>query len=146
MNINMKSIKGYNVYRADTPQPWGIVSSLSFQPESVDISAILVDTLSLIPLSYLVDIHAIDFVAHHSVYLKHNCGPIKYIQKDFFNPPEKLCCVTPKHPHPFRLRDLSFDMETGKITDITISKHRLSKKNKISINKIYLKDNTIYIE
>ena len=45
-----------------------------------------------------------------------------------------------------RLKDIRFDMETGEICDLVVLKNIIVGKEEISVNKIFAKDNTIYIE
>jgi len=146
MNISLKSVKSCNVFRYGSASPWGIVRSLFLCADSGKVEALLIDTLSLVPLSYKVDICDIAHIRNRSVFLKPSCPTATIILKDSFTAPEKLDCITPTTRKTFRLHDLNFDMETGDISDVVLSKNLLSKKNKISINKIRLKDNTIYIE
>lgn len=145
MNINLKSLKGYTVYRSDSLRPWGVVSSASLNAKA-EVVALLIDTISLIPISYLISIQSISHIKNHSLHLKSGNIEATYVQKDFFTMPESLMCVAPPIKKTLRLYDFNFDMESGEITDIVVSKTRLAKKNKISINNIFIKDNTIYIE
>ncbi len=146
MNINLKYLKGLNVYKSDSIRPWGIVRDISLDLTSGKIDTLLIDTISLIPLSHVVDIRNIYQIKNNSIYLKYPChntsekkhGPLSELKiGERIMLPDNIST---------RLRDLHFDTETGEITDIIVSRNKLAKKNKISINKIHVKDNTIYID
>ena len=144
--INLKSIKGLNVYKSETMHPWGIVRNISLNRISGKIDTLLIDTISLIPLSHIIDIHNIYQIKNNSIYLKNPCYNISEKCPDYLSELKIGERIILPNNNLTRLRDLHFDTETGEITDIVVSQNKLAKKNKIPINKIYIKDNTIYVD
>ncbi len=143
MKTNLKSIKGISVYKKSSLQPWGVVSHVSVNTCSGRVEALFIDTLSLIPLQYAVDLKNIALFNQKAIFLNDNT--IKDRKENFTEIRGNEQIFTHQGKSRF-LRDFHFDTETGEISDVIISRSRLSKKNKIPINNIYLKDNTIYIE
>ena len=146
MHCDMKSLRGSEIYKFGSSQPWGTVRSVLISPYSGKVVSILANTISIIPLSFLIDMDNLLYITPHKITLKKNCTGITYIQNDFFIYPESMHCVANTSNIKHKIKDFTFDTESGDISEITVSAGRFSRKKKISINNIEIKDNTIYIK
>lgn len=136
----MKKLK---VYTAKEDEPWGIVSDVCLENNTRKIRAIVVETISLIPISRLIEFKDIKHIGERGVVLNEDFCIKKVSEENFINVKE-ISSVKKDKKNLFR--DMSFDAETGEITDVIFSKNFFSQKTKIPINKITVKENTIYID
>lgn len=151
MQISLKKIKGLYLYEAGSTEPCGVVKGVYFSTETGLVDAILAETVSLIPINKTICIHDIDYINNRKAVLKNGIAFInneKFIKeqrkKDVFE--DKISNIVQGNSSPRKIRDMQFEFETGEITEIIVDNGFLRKKNKIPINKMKIKDNTIYIE
>lgn len=145
MNLSVREMEGYKVYRFGDDEPCAVVRTVCIH-SAERIGAIAVDTCSLIPLRRFIKYEDIDCIKGKAVYLKPDCdAQYSYSAEDMQSGRGDAVC-TADGKNCGILRDYRVNAETGEITDIVISKNKISKKSKIPINKIYIKDNTIYIK
>ncbi len=149
MNIGVRELEKFKVYRYGEDEPWGIVRKACLNRETNRLEALAVDTCSLIPLRRIIGYEYVECIRGKSIFLKKGCisSPAEKSVDTVFDTAafDTAAFGTAAKPRE-RLRDLSFDTETGEITDVVVSRNKITKKRKIPINKIYIKDNTIYIK
>ncbi len=141
-----KNIKKLKVYDYNMREPWGTVRDLCFENDSQSIKAIVVETISLIPISCLVEFKDIKNIGMRGIILKKDCRTKKISCLEDFTSIKSISSVRNDKNKKSIFRDMRFNLETGEITDIVLAKNIFSKKTKIPINKITIKENTIYIE
>ncbi len=142
----LKNLKKFKVCNSGEQEPCGVIRDACILFEKDRIAAFLIESISLIPTNKIITIDDIDFAKDKTIFLKKghlskNINLYENLHK--LNDIENVETTKRKRN---LLKDLHFNFETGEITDIVISKNKLSKNTKIPINKIYIKDNTIYIE
>lgn len=144
MNIGVRELENSKVYRYGEDEPWGIVRKACLNRETNRLEALAVDTCSLIPLRRIIGYEYVECIRGKSIFLKKGCisSPAEKSVDKVLDMATFGTAAKPRE----RLRDLSFDTETGEITDVVVSRNKITKKRKIPINKIYIKDNTIYIK
>jgi hypothetical protein len=106
-----------------------------------------IKTLSLIPLEKLIkfesisefNLNKIKVKNHPEICYKENADTVSRVDT------KKTKVSLNNKNIKSRLKDFSFNIETGELTDIIFSKNLLSQPKTISANKILLNDNTIYI-
>lgn len=144
MEISLKKLKGTPVCFENKSEPWGIVSDVVFDYKQKKVVALQVKTLSLIPICNIVSLNAAKGLFNKKIILKNDRNLNNFLKENIesttFNQ------VFDSYLKKRKIKDVHFDFETGTLCDIVISKNIISGNQKISINKISLKDNTIYIE
>ena len=150
MEISAKDIKGFKVYDHEATEPWGTVADICFDCRSAKVITVLVETISIIPITKVIDFNSINNIIKGAVVLKKD---ITVQNREKENPADerqihfnKISKVLDGTSRANRLRDIKFNFETGAMTDIIFSKNIFSKKNSVGVNKIWVKDNTIFIE
>ncbi len=144
LNICLSKLKGSKVFLEDEDdEECGTVRDVCFDEKNGSVEAIVVEPCSLIPISRRIKVEDISEIRGGRVILKKE-GTAENTFRGC--PMNDICAVSTQGSHGNCLRDVAFNTENGEITDVFISKNRFSKKRKISINKIRVKDNTIYIE
>ena len=140
MELSLKKIKGFRVYEDGASEPWGIIVDAVLDENKMSIVALKADTLSLIPLPKIIPLDNISVIASEKV-IVNEC-------KNFINSKENCTCELSelKVSKNKKLRDVLFLAETGEMTDVIISKNIFSSKAQVSVNKIFVRDNTIYIK
>ena len=150
MTISVKKIKGTKVYLNEASQPWGAIENVIFDRENKKVSAFSVKTLSIVPICKVVEKSSVENLDSDKMILKKN-APILNFEKYSTDKVSGIALDTVKtavSPGGFRkkLKDIRFDFETGEMSDMVISENIIVGKRRISVNKISLKDNTIYVE
>lgn len=144
MEISIKKLKGTKVYFENDTEAWGVVSDVIFDCKLKKAVALVIKTISLIPFCRLIGMEYILSLYDKKIVLKRTCNP-----KGLFletSGSSILNQVIDPNLRKSRLKDIHFDFETGLLCDVVFSKNILSGNHKVLINKISLKDNTIYIE
>ncbi len=143
MNVSLKKLIGQYVYKDTEDEPWGRVKGISFADEGDRISSITLETLSLIPLSSSVPINEILDDGGKKLILQSEISVSRGIDNLMDSKISKAVYKNGKYS---KIKDMRFDFETGEITDVIIGKGAFRRGEKIAVNKMYIKENTIYIE
>lgn len=150
VHSSVKAYKGLKVYKEYNSEAYAVVNDVYFKKDDNRIFAFLISTLSLVPMHKVILVDSISMLSNGGVYLRQSCEPMELadFQKSFRNSCFTLESIrgVSSGSSKMKLNDICFNSETGEITDVVISKKKFTKKNKVSINKIVLKDNTIYVE
>lgn len=150
LNVDFKKIKGNGVYFEDSSEPWGIVDAAIFDCSKSLVSALKIKTLSLIPIFKTARISSVAGLEYKKIIIKKDANITSYA---FFKshspntidiPPSERSLPTTSNLG--KVRDIRFNFETGELCDIVVSKNFISRNRRIPVNKIYLNDNTIYVE
>lgn len=143
MNISLKDLIGKYVYKNNDEEPRGRVKGVCFADEGNRISSVTVESLSLIPLSTSVAINELLDTGNKKLILQTEM----HTEKDKNGLGDnRVSCVVYKDSKYGKIKDMRFDFETGEITDMVIGKGAFRRGKKITVNKMHIKDNTIYIE
>lgn len=148
MKIKVKKAENLLVYNRGETEPWGTCEGAVTDSGGKKITAICVRTLSLIPTCRSVKISDIEEADGKRIVLKKGCGISGAVSDCAIKARQQIVRKGEggeKRRHA-RLNSLCFDTESGDITDVTVLGSPMSKKKKISINKIWVKENTIYVE
>ena len=143
MNVTLKNLIGQCVYKNKDKEPVGKIKGVCFSPEGDKISSVAVESLSLIPLSRTVPIGEISGIGNKKLILQSDVSISRGQDKLMGDKGLKAVCINGRYG---KIKDMKFDFETGEITDITIVKDAFARGEKIIVNKMYIKENTIYIE
>ncbi len=151
VQMSVKGIKGTYIYENGNTEPCGVVRGVYLSKYTGAVDLVLAETVSLIPISRVVSMRDIEVMKDKRVVLKkgiafrNNENFLKeQIKKDILE--DDISNVIQRDNKPRKKGDMRFDFETGEITEIVVNNGFFKKKNKIPINKMRIKDNTIYIE
>ncbi len=151
VQMSVKGIKGTYIYENGNTEPCGVIRGVYLSKDTGTVDLVLAETVSLIPISRTVSMRDIEVMNDKRAILKkgivfrNNENFLKeQIKKDVFE--DDISNVIQQNNKPLKKRDMRFDFETGEITEVVVNNGFLKKKNKIPINKMLIKDNTIYIE
>ena len=144
MEISLKKLKGTPVFFENKPEPWGIVSDVVFDCKQKKAVALLVKTLSLVPICNTISLNSAKGLFDKKIILKSDVNIKNSLKNNLQG--STLNQIFDSDLKKGKLKDIHFDFETGALCDIIFSKNIIAGNQKISINKIFLKDNTIYIE
>ena len=150
MDISTKKIKGIKVYFENQFPPAGTISDIIFDVDSKRILGFELKTLSLIPIPKIVDFTSVKALSDKHLILYENT---KFLSYNYFFKTVSSAGIKASHikklfdPQKGKktVKDMHFDFEMGELSDIVILENILTGQRRININKIYLKDNTIYI-
>ncbi len=143
MEISVKNLKGFKVYNHESSEPWGTVKDVCFDCSPAKVKCLVVETLSLVPISKRVEFGQINNIIKGAVVLKKDALAKPFRQdKLSFEKVKKAVCDNQKS---IQLRDVRFDFETGEMTDFVVSKNIFSPKSHIKAKQISVKENTVYI-
>ncbi len=143
MNVSLKKLIGQCVYKNKDDEPCGKVKGVSFSPEGDKVSSVTVESLSLIPLSSSVPINEISDDGGKKLILQSEISVSRGIDNLMDSKISKAVYKNGKYS---KIKDMRFNIETGEITDVVIGKGAFRRGKKIIVNKMYIKENTIYIE
>lgn len=151
MQMSVKGIKGAYIYEHGKTEPCGVIRGVYLSKDTGAVDLVLAETVSLIPISRTVSVRDIEAISDKGAVLKK--GVIfggnehffkRQIKNDIFE--DEISNVVQSDNKPRIKGDMRFDFETGEITEVVVNNGFFRKKNKIPINKMRIKDNTIYIE
>ena len=140
MNISLSALKKLPLYKGDCQRPWAKVCGALLSPQNAQVEALCVKTLSLVPICYAVRIPRIEYVSKSGIFV----DDVGFICLKTSG--TESVAVRLESGGNRRIRDLYFDTQTGEISHIIVSESRFTKKHKIPVNNIYVKDNTIYTD
>lgn len=143
MNISLKDLIGQCVYKNKDDEPCGKVKGVGFSEEGNKVSSVTVESLSLIPVSRSVPISEILDAGDKKLILSSEISVSRGTDRLMDG---KLLKAVYKNGKCGKIKDMRFDFETGEITDAIIGKGTFRRGEKITVNKMYIKENTIYIE
>lgn len=148
MEISSKDIRGFKVFAVEAAEPCGTVADICVDIKGGRIAALVIETISIIPLKKTIAFDKIEGIGKNAVWLKPEAesSSDKKIPEGSYKTLGSINSIVKLANGKARLRDISFNMETGLICDIIVSKTPVSKKNALPINKISFKDNTIYAD
>ncbi|MBR5156022.1 MAG: hypothetical protein IKW62_06040 [Clostridia bacterium] len=149
MKFSIKNLKGAKVYFWGKDQPWGVFSDVMMNKNG-RIEAYIVKTLSIVPISKVIQNRDIDKIEDGKIVLKKGMRLVNYelFRKAYTDntiKSENVKKVVLGGMKPKKLKDMRFDLETGEICDVVISQNIIAGKYRLSVNKISATDNTIYI-
>ncbi len=147
MKVSVRELRGKKAYLKGQKDPIGVFSDGVLDKEKGILTGYVIKTLSLVPLSKVINKDDIEKIEKDKVILKKETKvksldilKTKTIKTDDISsvimPDFKKC----------KAGDICFDFETGKMCDIVVSKGILGSKQRVALNKICLKENTIYIQ
>ncbi len=141
--LNTKKMIGMYVYNEDEEKPFGKATGICFSRNNGNVNAFCAETLSLIPVKKTIPTSCIKYISPEGIVLKKNKT---YIQnKHETIAAQNIARVQTKRNIFKKIKSFNFDCETGEIIDITAKRNTFDKKVRIAVNKIELKDNTIYV-
>ncbi len=143
MNISLKNLIGQYVYKNNEEEPFGKVKGVCFSQDGDKVTFVTVESLSLIPLSSSVPINEISAAGNKKLILQSEISVSRGMDNLM---DDKILKAVYKNSKYSKIKDMSFDFETGEITDVIVGKGTFRRGKKITINKMYIKENTIYIE
>ena len=144
MNITLKKLIGQYVYKDKNDEPWGRVKGVCFTDGGSKICSVMVESLSLIPLSCVIPIKEILDIGDKKLILRPEISIGK--RTEGLTTDNQISGAVCKNGKCGRIKDMRFDFETGEITDIIIRKSVFGKGEKVCVNKAYIKNGSIYIE
>ncbi len=151
VQMSVKGIKGTYIYENGNTEPCGVIRGVYLSRDTGAVDLVRAETVSLIPISQTVSVRDIEVMNDKKAVLKKGirfrnnenfCK--KRIKKGVLE--DDISNVIQKNNKILKKEDMRFDFETGEITEIVVNNGFFRKKNKIPINKMLIKDNTIYIE
>lgn len=144
-------LKGTKVYLCNAETPWGVLSDLLIDKNSGKVLAYLIKTLSLVPVSRIVRIKDAKLTENKKLEINktsliQSCE--KFVNENNSNTVrcEKIKNIVLSNGISGKIKNMHFDMETGEISNAVILKNIIAGNHTVSINKISVKDNTIYAE
>ncbi len=143
MNISLKKLIGQYVYKDVNDEPWGRVKGVCFTDKGNKISSVTLETLSLIPLSCVIPIEEFPDTIDKKLIL---CTESSFGKEKTGLADNQIFRAVCKNGKCGKIKDMRFDFETGEITDVIIGKGAFGIGEKVSVSKMHIKDNTIYIE
>lgn len=143
-NIGVRELKKSKVYFEGKNEEYGSVVDVLFGKENGKVEKIVIETSSLVPILRLVDFDDIVKIGKSKVVIGASSKP--YTKNEGCIKSGESPSLTLQNGCVCFLRDMRFDTENGEITDVIVSRHKFGTKRKITINKIFVKDNTVYIE
>lgn len=151
VQMSVKRIKGMYLYENGNTEPCGVIRGVYLSKDTGAVDLVLAETVSLIPISKIVSMDDIEVMGDKGAVLKrgisfgNNENFLKeQIKEDVLE--NDISNIIKQNNKPLKKGDMRFDFETGEITEVVVSNGFFRKKNKIPINKLRIKDNTIYIE
>ena len=144
MQLSLKRLKGLEVYEDGNPEACGKIKNVCFDARCNRVNGVIVETVSLIPLSKTLFMDEFGEICDDRVLLKKDVSLNKVEKRS-----DKFCIVSDaiqRGGQAKKIRDIKFDFETGEVIDITTETGLLKKKSKIPVNTMLIKDNTIYVE
>ncbi len=151
MKVSKSKLKNAKVYFCGESEPFGVFSD-TILDESGRVAGYMVKTLSIVPISKIIRIGDIEKIVDGRVYLSksatlENSEHFKTRTGGKFVYADNIKTAAVGLDKASRkLKDIRFDFETGEICDVVIVKNIITGKEKLSVNKISAKDNTIYIQ
>lgn len=148
MEISAKKLKGFKIYNHEANKPFGVVTDICFDESLSKIIALTSETISIIPITKTVSFDSINNIGKDYIVLKKDAeiqskNSLNNQQSQInFNEIKKA--IDPKS-HFKKVRDIRFDFETGKMTDIVVSENIFTKQINICRRNVSVKNNTIYI-
>ncbi len=149
MKIALGKLKNFNVYLSGSDEPLGVFSDAILEKYG-RLTGYIIKSISIVPISYVVRLEDIENINDKKIILKRDAHPLS---PDLFKREFESCLIYSSNikkamlsgTKPKKVKDMQYDFETGLICDVVIVKNILSGKEDVSVNKIYAKDNTIYI-
>ncbi len=147
MIINKNSLNGSYVYLVSESEPCGKVNGLYFSAKTGRIEAISVESLSLIPITKIVEISSVHKITKEKIVLKqesHSTEPVsKNSELISYN---DILGVRLKKHRINRIKDVNFNVETGEILEFTVKSGPFSKKKSLKTDEIQIKNGIVYIK
>lgn len=151
VQVSVKRIKGMYLYENGETEPCGVIRGVYLSKDTGAVDLVLAETASLIPISRTVSVNDIEVMGDKRAVLKKGISfknnenvPKAQMKKDVLE--DDILNVIQQNNKTLKKGDMRFDFETGEITELVVKNGFFRKKNKIPINKIRIKDNTIYID
>ncbi len=150
MKISARQLKGAKVYIGDEKEPFGSFSDILLD-EQGKIVGYIVKTISIVPISKIIGTDDIENITDGKIFLSRNINleNAEHFKNRTNSDPiytDRLKLAIDVNKRPRKIKAIRFDTETGEICDVVVSKNIIAGKKEIHVNKIYAKDNTIYIE
>lgn len=147
MEITLKKLKKLEVYEKNTNEPLGKVKCVCFSKDRKKVDALYVETHSIIPLNKKFFIEEFGEIFGEKVFLKDGiCAHDAKLKSEKDISEERVLGVYEKDGTKKKLYDMSFDFGTGEISTMVLRNGLFRKNNRVEINNMHIKDNTIYIE
>ncbi len=150
MRFSIGELKNTKVYLYGEDEPFGIFSDTILDEYGI-VKGYVVKTISIVPISKIVKQEDIDRVENEKIVLTKDVtllNPERFkneVNTKFVYADRIKTAVMPDLKEN-KLKDMRFDFETGQICDVLILKNIITGKEEIPVNKIFAKDNTIYIK
>ncbi len=146
MKINLKKIKGMDVFENGASLPCGKVRGVCFSKDG-EVECLLVESQSIVPIAKKFNINSFQKLSEKGLFFKKGLTFSDYTKGRPDEITDKnISRVALPDGKSGVLKDVVFDFETGEITEFFVKKGRFQKPREILINKIKIKDNTIYID
>ncbi len=149
VKLSINKLKGTKVYFVEQHEPWGIFCDVMLNKNG-KVVAYIVKTLSIVPISKVIQNRDIDRIENGRIVVKSgtrlvNCELFQKAYRDNVMKLESVKKVVSHNMKSKKLKDMRFEFETGEMCDIVVSQNIITGKHRILVNKIFTKDNTIYI-
>lgn len=149
MKNGFAELKGTKVYLQNAEMPWGILTDFAIDEKSGRVMGAIVKTASLIPVTGIIKLSDIRLTKNRRAVIE-NISLFKtfgrFSKENRVLKTDKLKGIIISGSLIKRIKNIHFDMETGEICDAVIAKSIIAGKQTVLINKISVKDNTIYAE
>ncbi len=151
MRVSAKDVKGKKVYISKKETPIGVVCDVLADESCGRIVGYMIKSLSLIPLQSVVGRENVKTIDKEKIILREGAKTespegFKKRKNTKLTKTEEVKSVMMPNLKKRKAGDISFDFETGEMCDIVVSRGILGAKERIFVNKIYLKDNVIYLK
>jgi len=142
-------LKGTKVYLQNADMPWGILADFAIDEKSGRVMGAVVKTVSIIPVTGIVKLSDMRLIKGkrleiNDISLFETFG--RFSKEKRVLKMDKIKGIILSGSLIKRIKNIHFDMETGEICDAVVVKNIIAGKQTVLINKISLKDNTIYAE
>ncbi len=149
MRNGFAELKGAKVYLCKNDMPWGVLTDFAIDEKSGKVTGFFVKTASLIPVPGIVKLANIKLTKSKrleidDISLVQTFG--QFSKENRVLKSDKIKGIILSGSLIKKIKNIHFDMETGEICDAVIVKNIIAGRQTVFINKISLKDNTIYAE
>ena len=146
MQINKKKLEGVKVYALNADEPCGKVADVCISEKKKCIDFLIVESMSLIPISKKIPMTEIHVLTDKKIVLKHSFSEYNVCTRDNESIFEKdIIGAKINNNRMKKISDIKFIFETGEITDVLIKKNVFTKSESIKVSDLKIRNNIFYI-
>ncbi|MBQ7096772.1 MAG: hypothetical protein IJN96_01720 [Clostridia bacterium] len=144
--ITKKALEGTPVFLIDSEEPFGKVEGISISKTNGLVDALIIETLSIIPIKRRVEISDIHKLTSKRIVLNR-----KYSAKKINFDSESVCekdivGIKNQKGQIKKIKDFRFDFETGEITDFIFKPTFFYKQETVPVKELKIQENKVYIK